>query len=195
MVMRKLLLNGPVRRVLTRLRNWGIKWSLWPPHLVTACCGVEFGHAFASIFDAERFGMLPMFSLRQSNTIVIEGTITYKMAKFIRYVYEQMPEPKYVIAMGSCAMKGGVFYGSYHMVPAEAIVNVDAYVAGCPPTPEALLRAVQTVQRRIDREELGPKDSFNGGKLRLRLGPLPLRRRVVNDAGAGLDPKPSAKPE
>jgi len=163
MAITKSVSNGGIRRILNRLRNWGTKWSLWPPHLVTACCGVEFGHAFASIFDAERFGMLPMFSLRQSNTIVIEGTITYKMAKFIKYVYEQMPEPKYVIAMGSCAMKGGVFYGSYHMVPAEAIVKVDAYVAGCPPTPEALLKAVQVVQGKIDREELPSKDSLNRG--------------------------------
>ncbi|WP_374189582.1 NADH-quinone oxidoreductase subunit B [Pyrobaculum aerophilum] len=109
-------------KVVDKVRRWGTKWSLWPPHLVTACCGVEFGHAFGSVYDAERFGMLPMGSLRQSNIIVIEGTITLKMAKFVKYVYEQMPEPKYVIAMGACAIKGGVFYGSYHMVPASKVV-------------------------------------------------------------------------
>ncbi|AFA40615.1 NADH:ubiquinone oxidoreductase 20 kD subunit-related Fe-S oxidoreductase [Pyrobaculum oguniense TE7] len=93
--------------------------------------------------------MPPMGSLRQSNIIVIEGTITLKMAKFVKYVYEQMPEPKYVIAMGACAIKGGVFYGSYHMVPASKVVPVDGYVSGCPPTPEALLKAVKELQEKI----------------------------------------------
>jgi len=139
--------------VVSKIARWGTKWSLWPPHLVTACCGVEFGHVFGSVYDAERFGMLPMGSLRQSNIIVIEGTITLKMAKFVKYVYEQMPEPKYVIAMGACAIKGGVFYGSYHMVPASKVVPVNAYVSGCPPTPEAVLKAVTKVQEQISHAE------------------------------------------
>jgi len=141
-----------LKNTVDKVAKWGTKWSLWPPHLVTACCGVEFGHAFGSAYDAERFGMLPMGSLRQSNIIVIEGTITMKMAKFVKYVYEQMPEPKYVIAMGACAIKGGVFYGSYHMVPASKVVPVHQYVSGCPPTPEALLRAVKNLQEKIYAE-------------------------------------------
>ncbi|MCU7787878.1 NADH-quinone oxidoreductase subunit NuoB [Pyrobaculum sp. 3827-6] len=139
----------PLSKIIDRVGKWGVKWSLWPPHLVTACCGVEFAHAFASVYDAERFGMLPMGSLRQSNIIVIEGTMTMKMAKFLKYIWDQMPEPKYVIAMGACAIKGGVFYGSYHMVPASKVVPVHGYVSGCPPTPEALLKSVKELQEEI----------------------------------------------
>jgi NADH-quinone oxidoreductase subunit B len=142
-----------VSQAVARLARWGTKWSLWPPHLVTACCGVEIGHVFGSVYDAERFGMLPMGSLRQSNILIIEGTITLKMAKFVKYVYEQMPEPKYVVAMGACAIKGGVFYGSYHMVPASKVVPVHAYISGCPPTPEAVLKAVANVQEQISHAE------------------------------------------
>jgi NADH-quinone oxidoreductase subunit B len=142
-----------VSQAVARLARWGTKWSLWPPHLVTACCGVEIGHVFGSVYDAERFGMLPMGSLRQSNILIIEGTITLKMAKFVKYVYEQMPEPKYVVAMGACAIKGGVFYGSYHMVPASKVVPVHAYISGCPPTPEAVLKAVSKVQEQIGHAE------------------------------------------
>ncbi|MEM1902897.1 MAG: NADH-quinone oxidoreductase subunit D [Pyrobaculum sp.] len=138
-----------ITKKLERVGRWGIRWSLWPPHLVTACCGVEFGHAFGSVYDAERFGMLPMGSLRQSNIIIVEGTVTLKMAKYVKYVYEQMGYPKYVLAMGACAIKGGVFYGSYHMVSAASVVPVDGYISGCPPTPEALLRAVKELQEKI----------------------------------------------
>ncbi|MEZ0319841.1 MAG: NADH-quinone oxidoreductase subunit NuoB [Pyrobaculum sp.] len=138
-----------MKKAVDKLAKWGTKWSLWPPHLVTACCGVEFAHVFGSVYDAERFGMLPMGSLRQSNVLVIEGTITMKMAKYVKYVYEQMPNPKYVIAMGACAIKGGVFYGSYHMVPASKVVPVDRYVSGCPPAPEALLKSVKELQEKI----------------------------------------------
>lgn len=143
------ILGGVGLGGLARLAaRWGTKWSLWPPHLVTACCGVEVGHLFGPAYDAERYGVLPMPAARHSNLLVIEGTITLKMAKFVKWVYDQMPEPKFVIAMGACAIKGGVFYGSYHMVPASNVVPVDAYVAGCPPTPEALLKAIEDVQRR-----------------------------------------------
>ncbi|AEA12470.1 NADH-quinone oxidoreductase subunits B and D [Thermoproteus uzoniensis 768-20] len=140
-----------VRDLAKAAGAWGTKWSLWPPHLVTACCGVELAHAFGPAYDAERLGVLPMPSARHSNLLIIEGTITLKMAKFVKWVYEQMPEPKYVVAMGACAIKGGVFYGSYHMVPASNVVGVDVYVSGCPPTPEALLKAVEKVQENVGR--------------------------------------------
>lgn len=140
-----------VKDLIRLAARWGTKWSLWPPHLVTACCGVEVGHVFGPAYDAERWGVLPMPSARHSNILIIEGTITMKMAKFVKWVYDQMPEPKFVIAMGACAIKGGVFYGSYHMVPAANVVPVDVYISGCPPTPEALLKAIEEAQRKIEK--------------------------------------------
>ncbi len=138
-----------VKDLIGLAARWGTKWSLWPPHLVTACCGVELAHAFGPAYDAERLGVLPMPSARHSNLLIIEGTITLKMAKFVKWVYEQMPEPKFVAAMGACAIKGGVFYGSYHMVPASNVVPVDVYISGCPPTPEALLKAIEKIQNKL----------------------------------------------
>ncbi|NPA99827.1 MAG: NADH-quinone oxidoreductase subunit D [Crenarchaeota archaeon] len=136
-------------RLVDRVLRWAIGYSLWPVHLVTACCGVEFAHVFAPGFDAERHGVLPMPALRQCNIMIIEGTISLKMAKHVRLVYDQMPEPKYVIAMGSCASNYGVFSGSYHIVRACDVVPVDIYVPGCPPLPEAVLRAVVELQRKV----------------------------------------------
>ena len=146
--------------MIDRVLRWAIGYSLWPVHLVTACCGVEFAHVFAPGFDAERHGVLPMPALRQCNLLIIEGTITRKMAKHIRLVYDQMPEPKYVIAMGSCSANYGIFSGSYHVVKAEDVVPVDVYVPGSPPLPEAVLKAIKILQEKniekaykIDREE------------------------------------------
>jgi len=140
--------------VLSRLKRWGIKWSLWPVHLVTACCGVELAHAYACGYDAERLGSLYFGMCRQANVIVIEGTVTRKMAKILKMTYEQMPEPKFVIAMGSCAIKGGVFWNSYHIVRPWEIVPVDVFISGCPPTPEALLRAIRTVQEMVFNKKM-----------------------------------------
>ncbi len=139
-------------KVIDKVLRWAIGYSFWPVHLVTACCGVEFAHVFAPGFDAERHGVLPMPALRQCNIMIIEGTISMKMAKHVRLVYEQMPEPKYVIAMGSCASNYGVFSGSYHIVRACDVVPVDLYVPGCPPLPEAVLKAIVELQRNVTRK-------------------------------------------
>ena len=136
--------------------SWGTKFSIWPAHLVTACCGVEFAHTSAPGYDAERWGFLPIFGPRQTNAIVIEGTVTRKMAKVVKTAYEQMPYPKFVIAMGSCAMEGGVFWNSYHVVRVSEIVPVDAWVMGCPPTPEAVIRAIRMVQEKIEGKNVEP---------------------------------------
>ncbi|MFP3207920.1 MAG: NADH-quinone oxidoreductase subunit NuoB [Caldivirga sp.] len=136
--------------------SWGTKFSIWPAHLVTACCGVEFAHTSAPGYDAERWGFLPIFGPRQTNAIVIEGTVTRKMAKVVKVAYEQMPYPKFVIAMGSCAMEGGVFWNSYHVVKVSDIIPVDAWVMGCPPTPEAVIRAIRMVQDKIEGKEVKP---------------------------------------
>ncbi|MDG7041434.1 MAG: NADH-quinone oxidoreductase subunit NuoB [Nitrososphaerota archaeon] len=129
--------------------NWGDKFSLWPVHLMTSCCGTEFAAASGPRFDLERLGFLPFGGPRQTNLIVIEGTTTLKMARSVRIVWEQMPAPKWVIAMGACAMDGGIFYDSYNTVPARDIVPVDIFLAGCPPRPEALARAVVMLQESI----------------------------------------------
>ncbi len=135
-----------------RIGPWSIKYSLWPVHIVTACCGVEFAHVFGPGFDAERHGLLPMPGLRHCNLLVVEGTITRKMAKHLRLVYEQMPDPKYVIALGSCAISGGVFSGSYHILTVDQVLPVDVYVPGCPPLPEAVLGAFVKLQEKISQK-------------------------------------------
>jgi len=138
------------RKPIKNLRDWGISFSLWPPHLTTSCCGTEFGAFAAARFDSERFGMLPFSSARQTNLLVIEGTLTRKMARAAKIVYDQMPEPKFVIAMGSCSLEGGIFWNSYNTVlPSEIGIPVDIYAPGCPTRPEALARAIITLQKRI----------------------------------------------
>ncbi len=136
-----------------RLAYWGTRWSLWPVHLVTSCCGVEVAHTSAPGFDAERWGVLPFLTMRQSNVILVEGTVTRKMAKVLKYVYDQMPEPKFVFAMGACAIRGGLFWNSYHVVQVDTLVPVAAYIVGCPPTPEAVIRAFSSLQQKLSGRE------------------------------------------
>ncbi|AEB94383.1 MAG: NADH-quinone oxidoreductase subunit B [Metallosphaera sp.] len=141
-----LLNKKPIRT----LRDWGISFSLWPPHFTTSCCGTEFGAFAAARFDAERFGMLPFASSRQSNILTIEGTLTRKMARAARIVYDQMPEPKYVIAMGACILEGGIFWNSYNTVlPSDVGIPVDLYIPGCPIRPEAIARGLLMLQKKI----------------------------------------------
>jgi len=141
---------------IEKVAKWGIRWSLWPVHLVTSCCGVEVAHTSAPGFDAERFGVLPFNTMRQTNVILVEGTITRKMAKVLKTVYEQMPEPKFVIAMGACAIRGGLFWNSYHVVQVDTIVPVEVYISGCPPSPEAVIRAFMLLQNKLTGKP-GPK--------------------------------------
>jgi len=135
--------------IFAPFKKWGTKWSLWPVHLVTACCGVELAHAYASGYDGERLGSLNYGIARQTNLIIVEGAITRKMARVLKITYEQMPEPKFVIVMGACGLKGGLFWNGYHMVRPSDVVPVDFFVPGCPPTPESLLRAIRALQDKI----------------------------------------------
>jgi NADH-quinone oxidoreductase subunit B len=135
------------------LINWGRRNSLYPVICFPACCAFEFIGAMGPRFDLSRFGMeILRASPRQADLLITAGTLTWKMAPSVRRVYEQMAEPKWVIAMGACGISGGVFRSSYNVVPGyNRIVPVDVYLPGCPPRPEALIHAIRMLQQKISR--------------------------------------------
>jgi len=137
--------------------NWARSNSLWPVVCFPACCAFEFITTAASRFDISRFGMeIIRASPRQSDLMITAGTLTWKMAPNVRRIYDQMPEPKWVIAMGACAISGGIFASAdYAVVPGyNRIIPVDVYVPGCPPRPEALLYGIQMLQKKIKKESI-----------------------------------------
>ena len=134
--------------------NWARKGSLWPMTFGLACCAVEMIHVNMPRYDMERFGVAPRASPRQSDVMIVAGTLCNKMAPALRKVYDQMSEPKYVISMGSCANGGGYYHYSYSVVRGcDRIVPVDIYVPGCPPTAEALVYGLLQLQKKIQRED------------------------------------------
>jgi NADH-quinone oxidoreductase subunit B len=137
-----------------KLFDWARTGSLWPMTFGLACCAVEMIHAYMSRYDLDRFGIIPRPSPRQSDVMIVAGTLTNKMAPALRRVYDQMPEPRWVVSMGSCANGGGYYHYSYSVVRGcDRIVPVDIYVPGCPPTAEALVYGLMQLQKKIQRED------------------------------------------
>jgi NADH-quinone oxidoreductase subunit B len=134
--------------------NWGRKYSLWPMPFGTACCAIEYMGVVGPKFDVSRFGAeVVRFSPRQADLLMVMGTITQKMAPVLKQIYDQMPEPKWVISMGACASSGG-FYDNYSVVQGiDELIPVDIYVAGCPPRPENVIGAIRRLQDKIQAEK------------------------------------------
>ena len=140
---------------LDDLINWGRSNSLWPLTFATSCCGIEFMAVGAARYDFARFGFeVTRASPRQADMIMVAGTITHKMAPVLKRLYDQMADPKYVVAVGGCAISGGPFKKSYHVVNGvDKILPVDVYIPGCPPRPEALLYGMMQLQRKVKLEK------------------------------------------
>jgi NADH-quinone oxidoreductase subunit B len=155
--------DGFLTARLDWLVTWARKNSLWPMPMGISCCAIEMMATASPRFDISRFGSEVMrFTPRQCDVIIVAGTVTYKMARVVRKIYDQMPDPKWVIAMGACTSSGGM-YRSYAVVQGiDQFLPVDVYVAGCPPRPENLLHALITLQKKIEEEKSFGKSARSG---------------------------------
>jgi len=184
--------SGRMPKPLTKLMNTARKYSLWMYQWGLACCAIEMGSALVSPrYDVMRLGVIPFpASPRQADLIVVSGTITDKMAPAVKRLYEQMPDPKYVISMGSCTNCGGPYWDSYSVTKGvDQIIPVDVYVPGCPPRPEALLEGVVLLQQRIKNEDMAAKwrheefTTLQQTAERERLAALPAAEPIVVGGG------------
>ena len=168
------LQNNVSITTLDKIYNWGRRSSIWPLMFGLACCAIEMICTAASRYDFSRFGMEVMRpSPRQADMMIVSGTVTKKMMPVIVRLYNQMPEPKYVVAMGACASGGGPFKEGYNVVSGvDKYIPVDVYVAGCPPTPQALLHGLITLQKKIDAQHW--KDTRWYSKETLPEVPIPV---------------------
>lgn len=147
--------KGFVLTTAKHILNWSQSSSLWPLTFGLACCAIEMIQAASSRYDFEKFGSMFRPTPRQADVMIVAGTLTNKMAEIIREIYDQMPEPKYVISMGSCANGGGYYHYSYSVVRGcDKIIPVDVYVPGCPPTAEALLYGLMQLKQKIKLQPL-----------------------------------------
>ena len=162
---------------LDKAINWGRSNSLWSLTFATSCCGIEFMSVGAARYDFARFGFeVTRNSPRQADLIMCAGTITYKMAPVLKRLYDQMAEPKYVVAVGGCAISGGPFKSSYCVVKGiNEIIPVDVYIPGCPPRPEAILYGMMQLQRKVKVER------FFGGANRKEKKPIVVKPEDVNN--------------
>ena len=166
--------SGKMPKPLTKLLNTARSYSLWMYQWGLACCAIEMGAAFMPRYDVMRLGVIPLpASPRQADFVVISGTVTDKMAPAILRLYDQMPEPKYVISMGSCANCGGPYWDSYSVTKGvDQIIPVDIYVPGCPPRPEALLEGIVLLQQKIRNEDMAAKWRNEGQEVIPDLQPI-----------------------
>ena len=160
---------------LDRLYNWGRRSSVWPMMFGLACCAIEMIAAQASRYDMARFGMEVMRPTpRQSDLMLVSGTVTKKMVPLIVRLYNQMPEPKYVVAMGACASGGGPFKEGYNVVAGiDKFLPVDVYIPGCPPTPQALIHGMIKLQEKIDKQSIKQVRWYRKGPDSVEI-PVPL---------------------
>lgn len=157
---------GSAKSSLGRVINWGRLYSLWPVHLETGCCSVELGAASGSRWDIERFGVLEAFgSLRQCDLLIVLGTVTRKMMPRLRVIWEQMPEPKWCIAIGACSISGGLYLDSYNVVQGiEQYIPVDVKVPGCPPSTYAIIDGIMLLMEKIRKSDL--KGKYKGEQIK-----------------------------
>lgn len=150
------------RTTLDQVANWARQSSLWPMTFGLACCAVEMMHLSTPRYDQDRLGIIFRASPRQSDVMIVAGTLTNKMAPALRQVYDQMPEPRWVISMGSCANGGGYYHYSYSVTRGcDRIVPVDIYVPGCPPTSEALMYGIFQLQKKVSKITFCPWNPAN----------------------------------
>ena len=147
--------NTVITTKLDAIVNWGRQYSLWPMVFGTACCAIEFMSAASSQLDISRFGAeVVRFSPRQADLMLVCGTVSYKQAPILKQIYEQMPEPKWVVAMGACASSGGIYDNYCTVQGIDTVIPVDVYISGCPPRPEAVLDALMEIQKKIQTESV-----------------------------------------
>ena len=189
--------EGFVTTTLEQAMNWARQSSIWPMTFGLACCAIEMMSTGASRYDMDRFGAGAFRATpRQADLMIVAGTVTYKMASRVRRLYEMMPDPKYVIAMGACTVGGGPYFKwGYHVVKGvDLVVPVDVYVPGCPPRPEALLEGLMRIQDKIKAHRIGRKPNGQAAGFLARgekvEDELPLPHHTGHVAAPGGDHEP-----
>lgn len=162
------IIMNSITTKLKDFENWIRKSSIWPVRFCIACCSMEMAAAMGPRFDMERFGAIPAFAPRQADLLIVSGYLSKKMAKRLIRIYNQMPDPKYVLALGDCTMSGGPYWDSYSnaIEDLRKLIPVDVFVPGCPPTPEAILKGLKTIQEMIAKKE---KSTLSEGIERIKL--------------------------